>query len=114
MIDKNLLRHFYKQYEIDNIELPKTTYWGFYEIIDEKCYPKITPEIFIKILNILWKEQIDMNVDNEPDLETLISYREQTYQDRVIQWLIDAGIYLDTDTYNHIEYEIKQLLKEAR
>ena len=83
MIDKNLLRNFYKQYEIDNIELPKMSYWGFYEVIDEKCYPKITPEIFIKILNVLWKEQIDMNMDNDCDLEQFIEYRGQTYQNRV-------------------------------
>lgn len=111
MITKDLLKAFYKQYEIEPIDLPKMEYWGFYEVIGEKCYPKLTPEIFIKILNVLWKEQIDMNVDNDCDLEQLINYRGQTYQNRVIQWLVDAGIYLDTDVYNHIDYEIKQLLK---
>lgn len=109
MIDKTLLKEFYTQFEIPNITKPK--YYGFYEIIDGKCYPKITPEIFIKILNVLWKEQIDMNVDNNPDLEDLIHYRNMTYQDRVIQWLIDSFIHLDTNLYNSVDYEVKQIFK---
>lgn len=111
MINTLILKEFYETFGIKPIELPKCMYFGFYEIIDEKCYPKLTMEIFIKILNILWKEQIDMNVDNESDLESLISYRRQTYQDRVIQWLVESSIYLDTDKYNSIEYEIRQLFK---
>ena len=110
MIEKTLLKEFYNVYEIPNIERPK--YFGFFEILDGKCYPKITPEIFIKILNVLWKEQIDMNVDNEPDLETLIHYRNMTYQDRVIQEMTESfPIRLENDIFEHIRYEVQQIFK---
>ena len=55
-----------------------------------------------------------MNVDNEPDLETLIHYRNMTYQDRVIQEMAEGyPIYLDNDLFEHIRYEVKQIFKGA-
>ena len=110
-INKNLLKIFYETYDIQPLTIPKS-YFQFYEVIDSKMYPALSQEKFLQILEVLWKEQIDMNFDNECDLEQLIEYRQQSFHERVIEWLTTSGIYLDTDKQNHIEYYIKQIFKE--
>jgi len=110
MINKNLLKIFYETYDIPPIDRPK--YFNFYDIINDRCYPKFTQERFLKILEVLWKEQIDMNFDNDCDLEQLIEYRNQSFEERVVEWLKKSGIYLDIDKQNHLEYYIKEIFKE--
>lgn len=80
-INKNILKSFYQYYDIKPIDRPK--YFEFYEIIDSKTYPKLTQEKFLQILEVLWKEQIDLNFDDECDFEQLIEYRNQSFQERV-------------------------------
>ena len=112
LIDKELLKQFYETYEVKPIEMPK--YFGFYEIIDNKAYPAFTPERFIKLLNMLWKEQVDMNFDYDCDLETLIMYRGQTYPERIITDLIEnAPIHYEDEMYNSIRYYVKDIFKEG-
>ena len=110
MINKQLLKEFYKTYEVPPIERPQ--YFGFYEIIDDKAFVQFTPEKFVKLLNMLWKLQIDMNFDHDCDLETLIEYRNQTYIERVITDLVEkAPIYYEDDIFNNIKFYVKDIFK---
>lgn len=112
LIDKELLKRFYEIYQVKAIEMPK--YFGFYEIIDNKAYPAFTSERFIKLLNMLWKEQVDMNFDHDCDLETLIMYRGETYPERVIMDLVEnAPIHYEDQMYNNIRYYVKDIFKEG-
>ncbi len=104
MIGKYYLKNFYKKFNIDPIKEVK--YFGFYEYIGDECYPKVTPEKFLKILNLLWMERIDMNV-NKKNFS-----REETYQNRVFDWLSkQSSASLEPEKFATISYEIKELFK---
>lgn len=104
MIGKYYLKIFYKKFNISPIKDPK--YFGFYELIGDDHYPKVTPEKFIKILNLLWMVGIGMNA-NKKNLS-----RIETYPERVFGWLAkQSSASLDPEKFATIAYEIKELFK---
>ena len=111
LVNKELLKKFYEVCEIKPIERPK--YFGFYEIIDDKAYPLFTEERFVKLLCMLWKEQIDMNFDGEAiDLEALTLLRETIYPEVLLTvWTETWPIRMESDVFNTICYEARQIFK---
>lgn len=111
-INKTLLKKFYDVIEVKCIERPK--YYGFYEILDGRAYPWFTPERFVKLLNVLWREQIDMNFDGEyMDLESLIHLRGMIYPEVLLtSWVDKWAISMEPDVFNTICYEARKIFKE--
>lgn len=111
-INKELLKKFYDITEVKYVERPK--YYGFYEIIDGHAYPCFTSERFVKLLNMLWKEQMDMNFDGEAiDLESLTLLREIVYPEVLLTvWTETWSIRMESDVFNTICYEARKIFKE--
>lgn len=111
-INKSLLKKFYEVIEVEPIERPK--YFGFYEIIEGKVYPQFTSEKFVKLLNILWKERVDMNFDGEhADFESLIHLRGTLYPEVLLtSWTEKWTFLMEPYVFNTICYEARRIFKE--
>lgn len=68
---------------------------------------KITDSKFLKLLELCWKEHIDMNFDNNPDFEDLEMIRSTNFKYYILDKLSE-GYYPDS----RFEGKVRELFNE--
>lgn len=72
---------------------------------------KITDSKFLKLLELCWKEHIDMNFDNDPDFEDLEMIRSTNFKYYILDKLSN-GYYTGNRYIYGFEGKVRELFNE--